>query len=250
MSGWLGRLFGARTAVESQRKNPVLASVVQKSAEIYSQIPLRDFLSEEQRAEKARELYLLINRICNSKNPAVACREQYAGAMRQFAAYQVLMIRPAPEEDPSGLRGQPGISGALHEHLVALFEKNDDLRAARFGVSDGGGQTDLWALVQRQYWECYWLLETLNATRVELGDSVADKDWHKPFLHAACVDAEHTYRWNLEMPDAFGEDIARQATTAYSMFTDIVMSGEKDPATEFRSYYRDSGIPMPNFEGS
>ena len=250
MSGWLGRLFGARTAVETQRQNPLLAAVVQKSAELYGVIPLRDFIGEGRRAELARELYLVVNRICNAKNPPAVCREKYAGAMRELAAYQVLMIRPAPAEDPSGLRCQPGISGALHASLVDLFKKNEDLRAARFGESDGGSQADPWQLVQRRYWENYWLLETLNAARIELGDFIIDKDWHKAFLHAACVDAEHTYRWNLELPDAFEEGIAKKATTAYSMFTDIVMSGEKDPAAEWRSYYRDSGIPMPDFESS
>jgi hypothetical protein len=51
------------------------------------------------------------------------------------------------------------------------------------------------------------------------------------------------------MPAAFDESIARKVCTAYSMFTDIVISGEKDPAQEWHSYYQDSGIPMPEFAG-
>jgi hypothetical protein len=31
------------------------------------------------------------------------------------------------------------------------------------------------------------------------------------------------------------------------MFTDIVVSGAKDPAAEWREYYSNSDIPMPDF---
>lgn len=246
MSSWLGKLFGARTAVEKQRRNPALEATVQQSARVFDQIPLRDFISEERRAELARELYLEVSRICNSVQPASVCREKYAAAMLELASYQVLMIRPAPEEDPSGLREQPGITGELNAYLVELFRKNDNLRAARYGETEIVSRADHWGVLQRLYWESYWLLETLNAARVELGDSIADGDWGAAFLHAACVNAEHAYRWDLELPSAFEESIAKQASTAYSMFTDIVMSGTIDPAAEWRDYYRDSGIPMPD----
>lgn len=246
MSGWLGRLFGSRTAVETQRRNPVLAAVVQESALVYDRIPLRDFISDERRAEQARELYLVINRICNSKNPVAACREEYAAAMLDLAELQVLMIRPSNDEEASGLWQQPGITGELNQHLVQLFRKNDDLRAAKFGLPGIDSQADHWILVQRLYWERFWLLGTLNAARIELGDHIDGSDWHESFLHAASVNAEHAYRRNLELPPAFEESIAQKASNAYSMFTDIVISGEKDPAEEWRNYYRDSGIPMPH----
>jgi hypothetical protein len=241
-------LFGARTAVETQRRNPVLTSVVHKSAQVYDRIPLRDFIDEARRTELARELYLVVNRICNSKKPVSTCREKYAAAMLGLAEFQVLMIRPPIKESPVGIWNQPGISGELNAHLVELFKKNDTLRAAKFGHSGIDSPSAHWTLVQRIYWERYWLLETLNTARIELGDCVADEDWHGSYLHAACVNAEHAYRSNLGLPPAFDESIARQAANAYSMFTDIVISGEGNPAAEWRSYYQDSGIPMPDFK--
>ncbi|MBT8131804.1 MAG: hypothetical protein KJO35_06020, partial [Gammaproteobacteria bacterium] len=81
-----------------------------------------------------------------------------------------------------------------------------------------------------------------------LGDWVEGTDWKQAFLHAAAVNCEHQYRWELELPSAFDETIAKEAATAYSVFTDIVVSGAKNPAAEWRDYYHDSGIPMPNFE--
>ena len=246
MSSWFGRLFGARTAVEEQRQNPALAAIVRESALIYDRIPLRNFISDERRAELGRDLYLEINRICNCRHPAAMCRERYAAAMLETASFQVLMIPAAPQEDQFGLRGKPGITGELNAHLVELFKKNDRLRAAMFGHDGIEDDADYRELLQRLYWESVWLLETLNVARIELGDAVAEESWHEMFLHAACVNAEHGFRWDLELPAAFDESISKKASNAYSMFTDIVMSGAEDPATEWREYYQDSGIPMPD----
>jgi len=241
----IGRLFRTRTAVEAQRENPALEATVRESSLIYSRTPLSELISEARQSELSREIYLEINRICSSREPAAVCREKYAAAMLQTASFQVLTIPARPQPDESGLRGQPGISGELNQHLVDLFRKSDRLRAAIFGEEGISTKADYQALLQRLFWERYWILETLNAARMELGDSEPGDCWHKPFLHAACVDAENGYRRDLDLPPAFDADIARAAANAYSMFTDIVMSGVEDPAGEWRDYYHDSGIPMP-----
>lgn len=244
----ISRLFRKRTAVEERRENPSLEATVHASSLIYDGIPLGDFISEARRSELSREIYLEINRICNSREPAAMCREKYAATMLQTASFQVLMIPAHPQADETGLRGQPGITGELNQHLVDLFRKSDRLRAAMFGVEDVSTQADYQGLLHRLYWESHWLLETLNAARAELGDSESGESWHHSFLHAACVDAENGFRRDLELPPAFDADIAKEAANAYSMFTDIVMSGTKDPAKEWQDYYKGSGIPMP--EGS
>jgi len=233
--------------VEKGRSNPVLAATVQRSAEVYDQIPLREFIDEQQRSQLARNLYLEVSRICNTSDPATVCREQFVATMLRLALFQVLVIPPEPEEDRFGLRAQPGITGKLRAHLVRLCDIDDELRSAMYDETESGQYDKLWDAVQQKYWETYWLLETLNAARVEMGDFVDDDDWDKAFLHAACVNAEHGFRWKLEMPSAFPEDVASEATTAYSVFTDIVVSGARDPAAEWRDYYRASQIPMPNF---
>ena len=89
-----------------------------------------------------------------------------------------------------------------------------------------------------------------SGTRLELGDWIADGDWKQAFLHAASVTCEDVYRWELELPAAFEESIAREAATAYSLFTDIVLSGAENPALEWRDYHQNSGIPFPDFERS
>jgi hypothetical protein len=41
---------------------------------------------------------------------------------------------------------------------------------------------------------------------------------------------------------------ASLAPTAYSILADIVLSGAKDPDLEWRDYYKDSNIPIPDFD--
>jgi hypothetical protein len=209
-------LFGARTAVEAGRSNPVLRSVVKKAAVIYDQIPLRDYISEETRFELSRQLFLEINGICNAADPVLACRDKLAKTMLKFASYQVLVIPPAPEEDPSGLRGQPGITGELKARLDQLVQRNDELRAEIYEATDSRSHEALWEVVQRSYWKTYWFLKSIDAVRIELNDVEKGHDWYNSFTHAACANQEHVYRWELEMPPAFAEDRHRRSITELS----------------------------------
>ncbi len=246
---WIGNLFEGETAADQRRNDPTLTSAVEQSARIYSQIPLHQFIDEKRRSILARQLFLEVNDLGRSPDPAARCRERYTAAMLKLAAYQVLMIAPPPEEDHFGLREQPGITGELRQHLAALFESVDELRSALF-ENDDEQKPDLWEFVQRQFWESHWRLETLNVARKALAntdkaDAPDRRDWSWAFLHAASVHYEHLYRWELQLPSAFDASIAKEAATAYSVFTDIVLSGADDPAAEWRAYYEKSGIPMP-----
>lgn len=244
---WFGRLFGSRTAAQKSRENPVIQAAVNESAHVYNRTPLKDLIDEDRRSALARELYLEINRIANTIDPLTTCRDEFTRAVLLFASYQVLAIPPEGEEDTSGLRSQPGITGALKPHLVKLCERNDALRSTMYALTESREFDDLWPLAERLYWETCWRLGTLNAMRIAIGDRVEDDDWYQPFLHAACVNQENAYRWELEMPPAFPEEIAREAVSAYAVFTDIVISGAANPAAEWREYCRGSGIPMPEF---
>lgn len=247
MFGWLGKLFAGRTAVQKNRANPVMRDIVQKSAEIYARIPLTEFISEEERAELSRQLYLDINSICNAADPVSSCRERLATAMLKMASYQVLIIPPPPEDDPTGLRSQPGITGELKAHLVQLSERNGDLRSE---IREKTGTADfafIWQVIQKSYWTTYWFVESFNAARMALDDFNAVSDWYKPFMHAACANCEHIYRRDLEMSSAFADELAQLAANAYSLYTDIILSGAPNPDLEWRDYHKDSNVPVPVF---
>ena len=251
MLSWLGKMFDHRTAVERQRENPVLDAAAQRSAEIYASLPLRDHISEARRDALARQLFLEINAVCNARDPVAACRDELVAEMLKLALFQVLVVPPNPEPDPSGLRAQPGVTGELRAHLVAVCQKNDDLRSVMFEETSSESHDELLAIVERMNWEAHWRVRTLNALRVALGDgeegSATSGDWFMPFLHATCVRQEHVYRWELELPPAFDENIARETANAYAVFTDIVVSGAADPAAEWRIYCAGSDVPMPDF---
>ena len=248
MFRWLGRVFGNRTAVEAQRSNPTVEAAVQGSAEAYAALPLGGLIDEDRRSELARSLYLEVSRICNSTHPVTTCREELAATMLRSAGFQVLVIPPEPEADGSGLRKQPGVTGELQAHLPRICQRNDLLRSAMFQETEAEDFDSLWPIVERLHWETRWLLDTLNATRIALGDQVDANDWYLPFLHAACVQMEHTYRWELELDSAFDAAHAREAPSVYAVFSDIVLSGASDPVSEWRDYAARSGVPMPDFD--
>lgn len=245
MLGKLRKIFGGQTAVEVSRDNPVLHEVVRKSAVIYSEIPLKDFITEQRRADLARQLFLDINAVCNAADPISALREKLAASMLDFAAYQVLVIRERPHADESGLRSQPGITGELHARFADLHARSGDLRAALLDIA---GDVDPAQSLQQAYWQSYWFLETFNAARLELGDSIPGMDWYRAFMHAACARQEYLYRWELEMPPALPEHAARDIATAYAIYTDIVLSGARNPEREWKEYHRGQEVPRPAFD--
>ncbi len=239
--GKLRDLFIRRTAVRDVRENPMLKEAVARAAEIFAETPLADLIDERRRKELARVLYLELSEICNASQPKAVCRDKLVRWMLRFAPLQVVMIPPPPEEDASGLRELPGITGELRPRLNDLLEHDADFRS---GLGGQPADADAaWSAVQRSYWEAYWFLEAFNATRIALGDTKSESDWYRPFMHAACVNQEHLYRRELNLPPAFEEDVAQVVVTAFSIYTDVVISGTDDPDSEWNDYYAGLGVP-------
>jgi hypothetical protein len=242
---WLGRQFGSRSAVESRQENPVLLATVRAAAAAYDEIPLRDYIDAETSERMARDFYLDINSLCNARSPKVAGREKLVQAVLRNALYQVLLIPPSPAPDDSGLREMAGISGELTGKVEELAIRNMALRAGIHESPLYRDDVDLNQLIQAEYWTSLWHLRTYDAARRELGDAPAENDWLQPFIHGACANQENLYRIDVEMPSAFDESIAREAPTAYSIFTDIVISGAPDPLAEWLDYHKGTLVPIP-----
>ena len=246
-------LFTRRTAARAAQDNPVLQAIVHNASEIYGRTPLRDLIDEETGDALSRELYLELHELCNAGEPITVCRDKLVPTMLEFASLQVLMIPPAPEEDRSGLRSQPGVTGELQAHLVKLFDTDAGLRALLPCTAEDASPDNLLRALEKAYWRTYWYLESFNAARLELEDrhdSHGRHDWYRPFMHAACANQEHVYRIRLGLPPAFEEDRAKDLATAYSIYTDIVVSGAEDPDQEWRDYCSGSGVTIPASYGS
>jgi hypothetical protein len=250
MLKWLGKVFGSPTAVVAGRSDPGFLSAVQNSALIFQAMPEKLHLDEATRQRLARQLYLELHEVFNAASPVDALRQKIAGAMLRFSLFQVLLIPPAPEPDASGLRGLPGITGALARKLNVVVNANGELRTALYEYADPKQGTPADVLLRRAHAESSWCLQTFNAVRKDLEDLTEGRDWYRPFMFAACTNQENSYRRDIGMPPAFDAGLAAIAPVAYSLFTDIVLSGAEDPLFEWFDYHRDTGIPMPAFEDS
>ena len=245
MLKWIVALFEGRSAVEKRRDNPVLLTTLAMSAEIYERLPLGQLIGAESSDQLARQFYVEIDTVCNAPEPLTAVRGKLAETMLRFALYQTLMLGSDFDEDPAELRYRAGISGELAEYADQLERKNIALRSDIHESQQFADDVDLWNVIKTEYWKSYWLLETLNAARTALGDIVADDDWYRPFMHAACANQENLFRIDLDLPSAFDPDIAHDAAAAYSIFTDIVVSGARDPLAEWRDYHAGTQLPEP-----
>lgn len=240
----LRRLFTARTAVREIRDNPALKATVSRASEIYTETPLAGLLDDSAKSALSRQLYLELNDICNATEPKAACRDKLVRSMLQFAPLQVVMIPPPPTTDDSGLRALPGITGELRPRLSELIDTDTDLRCGIAADQSGETADAAQQALSRSYWANYWFVETFNAARIELGDNVGVADWYRPFLHAACVSQEHAFRRELNLPPAFDEDVAQVVVTAFSIYTDVVVSGAEDPDREWHAYCERAGVPQ------
>ena len=249
-STWLDRirdLFTRRTAVRDIRENPLLRASVARASEIFQQTPLVELLDESKQNALSRRLYLELNEVCNASQPRVVCRDKLVASMLSFAPLQVVMIPPPPAEDESGLRKLPGITGELHTRLADLLSADTDLRTKiAMHATNGAGAAadDASRALQLSYWANYWFLESFNATRIEIGDTLESGDWYRPFMHAACANQEDVFRRKLDLPPAFEKDIAQVVVTAFSIYTDVVVSGADDPDREWQDYCVSTGVPL------
>ena len=248
MPGWLSKIFSPRTAVEAGRKNPALMSAIRNASLRYEQIPPEVQPDEKTRRRLARKLYLELHEIFNAASPQAACRQKLAAGMLNFARFQVLMIPPAPQSDVSGLRGLPGISGGLGAHLDRIARDSDALSTAVHEIAGPQDTDDLRQHLRRAHAICHWFLESFDGARRGLGDIVEGRDWYRPCMFAACATQEHNYRRDIGLPPAFEENLTATAPIAYSIFTDIVISGASDPVREWLAYHAGSMIPLPAFE--
>ena len=241
-------LFIRSTAVRTARENPILLATVSRASEIYSEIPLSTFIDEDTKKALARRLYLDLHEICNAIQPKIVCRDKLVRSMLRFASFQVVMIPPPPTNDASGLRALPGITGELHPRLDDLIRTDSELLSELRATACNVDAEHAWREIQRSYWEAYWFVETFNAARLALGDNIGRADWYRPFMHAACVNQEHIFRRELDLPPAFDVDVAQVAVTAFSIYTDVVVSGADDPDREWHAYCAKLGVPALEIE--
>ena len=221
---------------------PDFDDAVARASAIHAATPVARYMDSRRQNELARGLYLELHKVFTAGDRKTACRDKLVAEMLQFAPLRLLTIPRPPAKDASGLRGLPGVSGELGEHVGAIVGHDAELRR-HLGTPVSSVDDDaLWA----SFWQSYWFLESFNAARIILGDVVAEGDWYRAFMHAVCVTQEHRYRCLLGLPPMFAEEHAQSIVSAYSIYTDVVVSGASDPDGEWREYC--SGLNVPALE--
>lgn len=163
--------------------------------------------------------------IMSQHDPVIVNRQALARTALQFARLQVLVMEPAPAQDVTGLRGQPGITGHMREHVARLAESEPWLRGLFEALRlEDLAEEDRFNIVLARYRQSWIWAEVFNAVRVDLDDYVrpTTEDWYKPCVAAACAAYEHECRRLLGMPPALydGDGLAdRRAEILDESFT-------------------------------
>jgi hypothetical protein len=248
---WVENLVGFHYARKAVAENPVLGAALAHSAEIVSNEPVTKILSQKMKEGMGETLFTYLTEIFEAPDPILECREKLAASMFDFARYQVIILPPPPEEDPTQLRGQPGISGELKAHRLELAKTNEGLKTELYGVTDEPTDDLTWDWCLIAYYRTYWWLSTFNVVRIGLKDcNEGGPDWYMPFMHAQCAYAESKYRNDIGWESAIDGDTG-MAGVMYATFANFVETGSRYPDLEWREHYKDSiangSLPLPNF---
>ena len=244
----LGRLFGdlkARMAIRALSKNPIhRAAMIAISTTLADQSKgIGKYASQKFREELAERMIREVGEVAAAQDPIAANREKLCAAVLEMAKYQVLILSPATEndEDVTGLRGKPGVTGELKTHLTAIAKHCPAIRDLAWSL-DNPSEQDLYEACLFKYWGAWFTANVFQCTRVALGDSHPSpaKDWYRPFVAAMCAWEESNYRQAIDLPDVLTAqgDFGSMAALKYSTFLNIVLRGAKYPNLEWEQHYR------------
>jgi hypothetical protein len=185
--------------------------------------------------EEADKMMEEVVKIANSSDPRMANREKLTSCVIELAQFQVLVIDPPPTEDPTGLRGQLGITGELKTHLAELVRKDKSLREFMHGFPAPKDRGDVWNCVLFRYRQVWAWTRVHHTLRFAFDDvnNAEGKDWFQPFIAAMCAWQEHEYRKLLGMPPALEGDADKEAVKM-NLFMEFVLEGARFPDLEWR----------------
>jgi hypothetical protein len=185
--------------------------------------------------EKMREEVI---KVATSPDPRMANRERLTSCVIELAQFQVLIVNPPPVEDPTGLRGQPGITGELMAHLLELVEKDKRLREFMHAFPTPKNAEDAWNTIWGQYRivGAWTYIHQMLRFAFDDANHAEGKDWFKPFVAAECAWQEYQYRELLGMPPVLegGETEAWKNALKMSFFSQCVLEGARFPDLEWR----------------
>lgn len=235
------RLFNSRAIDREMSATPFRRTVGAAISVNLAQTKLHEHFSKEARERIAGWLWGECIGIEQHEDPRGRCRYVLVDQTLARAQFEVLVMDPDAYDDPTGLIGTQGISGRLHSHIDEVFRVRPELRdATGLPLGDVNFQSAHDAAVIMM-WKSYWISSVFNAARVALHDTAADdnRDWYKPFCHAAYVAQEQSYRQALGLESAIDDPFPEIVALAYHNFMEFALSDAPSPLAAWRSHYRD-----------
>jgi len=230
LRGWL--------AVKALEKNPVYGMVFTTIRDTLTDPSkgLGKYADQEFKQELTEQILKEVAEVVSTQNPVMANRKKLADYVLKMAKYQVLIL-PAPnepEEEVSGLRGKPGITGEIKAHLKEIAEKDEEIKELAWSLDTPTVQ-DIYEACVVRYWVAVFKAAVFHSIRLALGDyhPTPEKDWYRPFVAAMCAWEEYNYREKIGLPD-----ISPIAALKYLSFFHVVMSGAKYPNFEWEEHYK------------
>lgn len=179
-------------------------------------------------------------KIASSPDPRMSNREKLASYVFDYSKFQVLLLKAPPDEDVTGLRGQPGITGELKAHCVELFERDKDLRSLLETGEGTLNQQNVLAAADTGYRLAFAGSHVFHLLRSAFADANVDpdcsRDWFRPFVAIMCSWHEAGFRRELKMPPSLpgSETEASSAAMFLSGFWSCVLEGAQFPDREWR----------------
>jgi len=233
-----GRALGRRAALKDMKATPFREACSLAINQKLGDTKLREHWTPEAVERIAGWLWQECLGIEAHENPRGRCRYLLVDQTLARAKFEVLIMEPAAEKNMTGFVGTQGVTGKLHAHIDEIFRVDGELRdMTGLSLAEVDWQIANDAAVIMM-WKTYWISSVFNGARVALHDSAADneRDWYKPFFHAACVSAEHHARQKVGMPSVINDDVV---ALAYHQFMEFALSEARSPLEAWRSHYRD-----------
>lgn len=245
----VGRALGRRAALKDMKATPFREACSLAISQKLGDTKLREHWSPEAVERIAGWLWQECLGIEAHESPRARCRYLLVDQTLARAKFEVLIMEPDPNKNVTGFVGTQGLTGKLHAHIDEIFRADDELRdmtGLPLNEVDWQSANDIAVIMM---WKTYWISSVFNVARVALHDNAADneRDWYKPFFHAACVAAEHFTRQKVGMPPAIDDDVI---ALAYQQFMEFALGDAPSPLKAWRGHYRDwieSGRLNPPF---
>lgn len=244
MLGNLLEKWNIKRAIASMEKDPLYKIAIRAIRESLADTSygLGKYASQKFREELAGDIVKEVSVIIISENRLMTNREKLSSAVLMMAKYQVLILPSEhdDEEDATGLRGKPGITGELKSHIVEISQKDKVIKELAWGLGNTT-EKDIYDACLFRYWAWGLRAQVFQSLRLQLKDHHHDpeKDWYRPFVEAMCAWEEHNYRITIGLPDVLStqDEFGSMAALKYSTFMNMVLDGTKYPNFEFQEYY-------------